>query len=114
MELNYNQIKNRLEELEELEIVKEYNDHKNALSNKAQEMRKLALRWVDLDTSKSRLIMLDDGPNKITSIQWGKNQCIEGVIKVPRGSSSRRRFTVNYRNPSAASAVFRVGGKITQ
>ncbi len=113
MELNYNQIKKRLEELEKLEVVEEYNNCKNALSNKAQEMRKLALRWVDLDTSKSELIMLDDGPDKITSIRWGKNRCIEGVIKVPRGSSSQRRFTVTYRNPTAASAVFRVGGKIT-
>ena len=114
MDLNYNQIQERLEKLEHNAKVLQYVTLKNALSHKSQEMRKLALRWVDLDTSKSRLIMLDDGPNKITSIQWGKNQCIEGVIKVPRGSSSRRRFTVNYRNPSAASAVFRVGGKITQ
>ena len=57
VELNYNQIKKRLEELEKLEVVEEYNNCKNALSNKAQEMRKLALRWVDLDTSKSELIM---------------------------------------------------------
>ena len=113
MDLSYNQIEDRLEKLERNAKVLQYITLKNALSNKAQEMRKLALRWVDLDTSKSRLIMLDDGPDRITSIQWGKDRCIEGVIKVPRGSSSRRAFTVNYRNPSAASAVFRVGGKIT-
>jgi len=113
VDLSYNQIQDRLEKLEGNAKVLQYITLKNALSNKAQEMRKLALRWVDLDTSKSRLIMLDDGPDKITSIQWGKDQCIEGVIKVPRGSSSRRAFTVSYRNPSAASAVFRVGGKIT-
>ena len=113
MSLNYNQIQVRIAELERNAKVLQYITLKNALSNKAQEMRKLALRWVDLDTSKSRLIMLDDGPDKITSIQWGKDRCIEGVIKVPRGSSSRREFTVSYRNPAAAGAVFRVGGKIT-
>ena len=113
MDLNYNQIKDRLEKLERIAKVLQYVTLKTALGHKAQEMRKLALRWVDLDTSKSRLIMLDDGPDKITSIQWGKDRCIEGVIMVPRGSSSRRRFTVNYRNPAAASAEYRVGGKIT-
>ena len=110
MELNYNQIKNRLEELEELEIVKEYNDYKNALSNKAQEMRKLALSCVK--QNKSGLIALDDAPSSILMLHPVSNTRIDGVIAVPRGHRAKRAFTITYRKPSVAGCTFRIGKRI--
>jgi len=111
VELNYNQIQVRIAELERNAKVLQYVTLKNALRNKAQEMRKLALPCVK--QNKSGLIALDDVPSSILMLHQVSNTRVDGVIEVPRGRRAKRAFTITYRKPSAASCAFRIGERIT-
>ena len=110
MSLNYNQIQVRLAHLERNPDVMEFAALKNALSNKAKEMRKLAFPCVQ--QNKAGLVVLDDLPSSILMLHQVSNTRIEGVIEVPRGYRAKRAFTFTYRKPAAASVVFQVGERI--
>ena len=111
MELNYNQIQVRIAELERNAKVLQYVTLKNALRNKAQEMRKLALPSVQ--QNKAGLVVLNDLHSSILMLHQVSNTRVDGVIEVPRGRRAKRAFTITYRKPSAASCAFRIGERIT-
>ena len=111
VELNYNQIQVRIAELERNAKVLQYVTLKNALRNKAQEMRKLALPCVQ--QNKTGVVALNDLPSSILMLHQVSNTRVDGVIEVPRGRRAKRAFTITYRKPSTASCAFRIGERVT-